>query len=137
MQKTKLGISVGMLGAAIYFVGMFGGYVPAGLLVGYVLLCEQNEWLRRNAVKAMALMVLFSLASAIVYLIPDAIAVISDLASIFGGSFGILFLSKLVTALADILDLIRKLLFISLGLKALNQGSIAIGFVDGLLNQYM
>ena len=27
MQKTKVGISVGMIGAAVYFAGLFGGYI--------------------------------------------------------------------------------------------------------------
>ena len=56
MQKTKLGISVGLLGAAIYFTGLFSGYLVAVLLAGYVLMFEENEWLRKNAVKAVALM---------------------------------------------------------------------------------
>ena len=29
MQKTRLGISVGMLGAAIYLTGLFCGYLAA------------------------------------------------------------------------------------------------------------
>ena len=44
MQKTKLGISVGLLGAAIYFMGLFGGYLVAVLLAGYILMFEENEW---------------------------------------------------------------------------------------------
>lgn len=36
MQKTRLGISVGLLGAAIYFMGLFSGYLLAVLLAGYV-----------------------------------------------------------------------------------------------------
>ena len=51
MQKTRLGISVGLLGAAIYFMGLFSGYLLAVLLAGYVLLFEENSWLRKNAVK--------------------------------------------------------------------------------------
>ena len=50
MQKTRLGISVGMLGAAIYLTGLFSGYVVAVLMAGYVLLFEENSWLRRSAV---------------------------------------------------------------------------------------
>ncbi len=54
VQKTKLGISVGLLGAAIYFMGLFSGYMVAVLLAGYVLLFEENEWLKKSAVKAIA-----------------------------------------------------------------------------------
>ena len=55
MQKTKIGMTVGLLGAAIYFIGLFSGYLTVVLLIGYVLLFEENEWLRKSAVKAVAL----------------------------------------------------------------------------------
>lgn len=73
MQKTKIGVSVGLLGAAIYFMGLFSGYLTVVLLIGYVLLFEENEWLRKSAVKAVALMVVFSLAAAVMNLIPNVI----------------------------------------------------------------
>ena len=52
MQKTRLGISVGMLGAAVYLTGLFSGYLVAILMAGYVLLCEENGWLKRSVIKA-------------------------------------------------------------------------------------
>ena len=42
MQKTRFGISVGLMGAAIYFVGLFGGYAAMLLLAGDVLLFGEN-----------------------------------------------------------------------------------------------
>ena len=60
MQKTRLGISVGMLGATIYLSGLFGGYVAILLLAGYSLLFEENIWLKKSAVKAVALLLFFS-----------------------------------------------------------------------------
>lgn len=60
MQKTKLGITISGLAAAIYLTCLFGGYIPAIILTGYVLMVEENEWLRRNAVKAIVLMMIFS-----------------------------------------------------------------------------
>ena len=81
MQKTKLGISVGTLCAAIYFTGIFGGYFTAVFLAGYVLLVENNEWLRKNAVKAIVLMIIFSIVTAIINLIPDAISCVEHIMS--------------------------------------------------------
>lgn len=53
MQKTKLGISVGLLGAIIYFTSLFGSsYLIAILLCGYILLVEDNPWLRKTSVKS-------------------------------------------------------------------------------------
>ena len=43
-MKTKLGVSVGILGAATYFLGLFSGYTVLALVVGYILLCEQDSW---------------------------------------------------------------------------------------------
>lgn len=137
MQKTKLGISVGLLGAGQYFMGLFSGYLVAVLLAGYVLLCEDNEWLKKAAVKAISVMVLFSFASAIVNLIPNVMSFIDSIVSMFGGNFYIAFISNLVNAVVTALNVIEKLLLLGLGVKALNQGTIAVPVVDGLINKYM
>lgn len=137
MQKTKFGISVGLLGAAIYFMGLFGGYFVVALLAGYVLLFEENEWLRKSAVKAVSTMVCFSLFIVIINLLPNAISFINYIASMFGGSFHIAFISNLVSAVTSAIDIIEKVLFIGLGVKALSQGTIVVPVVDNLINKYM
>lgn len=137
MQKTRLGISVGLLGAAIYFMGLFSGYLLAVLLAGYVLLFEENSWLRKNAVKAMSVMAVFSLLITVLNLVLNAIGFINDVVSIFGGSFYVAFLSNLISAAVAALNIIEKLLIIGLGVKALTQGTIAVPVVDNLINKYM
>ena len=47
MQKTKIGISVGVMGAVMYFASLFGGYIPMLLLAGYIFLKEENIWLQK------------------------------------------------------------------------------------------
>ena len=59
MQRTKIGISAGLLGAGIYFTGLFSGYLIPIILTFYVLWFEENGWLRRTAVKAVSVMILF------------------------------------------------------------------------------
>lgn len=137
MQKTKLGISVGLLGAVLYFMGLFSGYMVVVLLAGYVLLFEENEWLRKTAVKAVSVMVVFSFLITVVNLIPNAISLIDYIVSMFGGSFYIAFISNLVNAVVAALNIIEKLLLLGLGMKALNQGSISVPVVDKLINKYM
>ena len=137
MKKTKLGISVGLLGAAIYFMGLFSGYLVVVLLAGYVLLCEDNEWLKKSAVKAVSVMALFSFLITVVNLIPNAISVIDYIVSMFGGNFYVAFLSNLVSAVVAVLNIIEKLVLLGLGVKALNQGTIAVPVVDNLINKYM
>lgn len=137
MQKTRLGISVGMFGAAIYLTGLFSGYVVAVLMAGYVLLFEENSWLKRSAVKAVSLMVFFSFITVLINLIPNAISCINYVASMFGGSFYAVFVSNLISALTSIIDIIEKILLIGLGVKALNQGTITVPVVDKLVSKYM
>lgn len=135
MQKTKLGISVGFLGAAIYFLGLFSGYLVVALLVGYVLLFEQNEWLRKCAVKAITLMLVISFIVTVINLIPNSISFINSVFSILGGSFSIGFITSIINAIVSAIGIIEKLLFLGLGLTALNMGTIAIPAVDKLVNK--
>ena len=137
MQKTKLGVSVGLLGALLFFVGLFGNYVAALLVAGYILLCEENEWLRKSAVKAIVLMACFSLLSALIYLLPDVINFVSEVISLFGGVFYISFVSNLAGIASVALNIIERLLFIGLGLKALNQGTISVTAIDNLITKHM
>ena len=137
MEKTKLGISVGLMGAALYFLGLFSSYIVAVLLAGYVLLFEDNAWLKKSAVKAVAVLAIFSFATAVVNLLPNAVNLINDFVAIFGGHFYLSFLSNLVGFVTTALNLLEKLLLLGLGLTALNQGTLPVPFVDGLINKHM
>ena len=122
---------------SLFFVGLFSGYLVVVLLAGYVLLCEDNEWLKKSAVKAVSVMALFSFLITVVNLIPNAISVIDYIVSMFGGNFYVAFLSNLVSAVVAVLNIIEKLVLLGLGVKALNQGTIAVPVVDNLINKYM
>ena len=71
MQKTKLGMSIGLLSAVIYFTALFGGYIPLFMIAGYVLIFEQNDWLKRVCFKAVILLIAFSMITAIVGILPN------------------------------------------------------------------
>lgn len=137
MQKTKLGISVAVLGAAVYFTGLFSGYLITIVLAGYILLMEENVWLKKAAVKSVALMICFSILSAVLGLIPDVIGFVDSIFNIFGGSFHISVLTNIVYMLRDGLDLVEKVLFLLLGLKALNQGTIKVPVIDKFVEKCM
>jgi len=62
---------------------------------------------------------------------------ISYVASMFGGNFHVGFISNLVSAVTSVIDVIQKVLFLALGVKALNQGTIVVPVVDKLINKYM
>ena len=88
MEKTKLGVSVGIFGAFLYVAALFGGYIAITLLAGYVLLMESNEWLKKTAVKAVATLACFSFLSLVIGLIPDAVEVVTGVFNVFFNFFG-------------------------------------------------
>ncbi len=135
MQKTRLGISVGLLGAITYFACYFGGYIAAILLFGYILLVENNVWLRKTAVKAMILTIAFSLLPRLIELIPDLLGFIGSFFSLFDGYFNYSIVSKIIVILTTAIGLLKAVLFILLGIKALNQGSINLPVIDDMTNK--
>lgn len=137
MQKTRLGVGVGLLAAAMYFIGLFGGYLAAIVLAGYVLLFEEDEWLKKTVVKVVSLMVLFSLLTGIINLIPDMMDCLSNFIKGFYGFLVVGVLSRTTILAVIILDIIQTLLFVVLGFMALKKKTIAIPFIDKLINKYM
>ena len=137
MQKTKLGISVGLLGALLYFSGFFGGYVITIIMSGYVLLAEENMWLRKASVKAVALMVVFSILPSLLSLIPGAIEIINEICALFESYFTVPYISNIINLLQNVIYFVEKLVFLGLGLKALTQGTIQIPVVDDMVNKHM
>lgn len=137
MQKTKLGITVGALGAITFFAGFFGGYLAAIVLAGYALLFEDNAWLKRSVVKAVVLMVFFSVTVAIINVIPDLLEFVGNIASVFNGNFSIIKVNQIVNVLVSGLNLVEKVLFLGLGVKALSQGTIVIPFIDKKVSKYI
>ncbi len=137
MQKAKLGISVGLLAAAIYFMGLFSGYTVTILLVGYVLLMEEDAWLKKSAVKAVAIMAVFDLIAVLLNLVPNIIGVVDDIVGIFGGSFYLAFVSRLISAVLSVLSIIEKLMLLNLGIKALAKESVAVKQIDEVIDKHM
>ena len=137
MQKTKLGVTVGLLGATVYFLGLFSGYLITVLLAAYILLFEENGWLKKSAVKSVVLLIAFSLLSALIYLLPNIVDLFSSIVGIFGGHFYPEFLSHLVNVIGTAMNIVQKILFIGLGIKAFNQGDIKIPAVDKLIEKHM
>ena len=132
MEKTKLGVSVAAFGAFIFMAAGVGGFVPAVLLAGYVLLMESNDWLRKTAVKALATLAFFNFIIVLVGLVPDALGAIYTITNVRIG-----FLSDLFNGVVRILGILKDLAFLGLAFKALNQGTVKIPVVDGIVEKYM
>lgn len=135
-MKTKLGISVGLMGAAVYFFGLVGGYTPLLLLAGYMVLFEENRWLKVSAVKAVAVCVFFSVISIFVGFIPETMRLINEICQIFNGSFTVEIIHEIVDLLETVLSIARTIVLLLLAFKALNQKSFGFSFVDKLINRH-
>lgn len=137
MQKTRMGISVGLMGAAAFFFGFFGGYVATALLVGYILLFEENAWLKRTAVKAIVLTVMFSLVYALIAYLPDLVSFIYSFVNLFEGHLDMNVVNQLATVLRTTVVLLEKTLFIVMGVKALRQGTVVFPALEKFISKHM
>jgi hypothetical protein len=67
MEKSKLGISSNLFAALIYFIGAIAnGVILIFIAAGYILIFEENEKLKRTAVKAFILTVFFSVLTSLI-----------------------------------------------------------------------
>lgn len=136
-MKTKLGISVAMFAAGTYLLGLFSGYLALLLIAGYVLICETDEWLKKAVIKALVVTVAFSLVSAIIGFIPNAISLVDGLVGIFGGNFSILFISRIISFINTLLSVFEKLLMLALAFLALDGKTIKLPVIDDFIEKHM
>ena len=135
-MKSKLGISVGLFGAGIYLGNLVGGILVSILLLGYVLLFEENEWLKVSVIKATVLSMFFTFVTMVVELVPRTIGTIDNLMRIFDGDFTMQFLSRLTLFLNYGIGLLEMVVFLLLAVKALNQRTMNIPVVDGMIKKH-
>jgi hypothetical protein len=135
-MKTKLGISVNLFGAALYFMGLIS-ILPLVLMAGYVLLFENDEWLKKTAVKAVGVVVFFAILSSVVGLLGNTSSLISEFLSLFRLSISMSWLSKIVSICRTVISFIQALFLLLLGLAALKQGDVKLGSVDGVISKNM
>ncbi len=78
-NKTKFGVKINAYAALIFLAGLFGNIIPVLLLGGVALIMEENEWLKRMSLKAIAFVIILELVSFFILLLPDFLDVISDI----------------------------------------------------------
>lgn len=137
MQKSKLGVSVGLIGTSACLCGLFGWNVALVLIIGYVLLNEENEWLRKSVVKAGLATGLFALVSALIGILPDACSAIYYFTSAFGNGISVNFVSGLSNAALYVLSVLRCIVLAFMGLKSLGQGNVSFLTIDKLTDKHM
>lgn len=130
MTKTKLGITVGLMGAVVALSPVVFGLTVMALAAGYVLIAEENAWLKRLAVKVVVIVLAFGLLTEVLDLLPNLISVFSSFASALGLSFSLSFVTNIMSGFIKICNLVETVLLVIMGVLALKQASIPIPFVD-------
>ena len=142
-MKSKLGIHVGFLACICFLVAQFGGLVPLLLLAGYILLCENNYFLRMSALKALLIVLFASLLSVLCTLIPDVLFdFIDKITRIFGAETyfnnlkAVSKINQIFSFLAWIVSTCKLLLLLLLAFLACKIKTLPIPFVDKLYDKY-
>ncbi len=137
MEKTKLGLSTSMLAALAFLACYFGGFTPMILVVGYILVAEKDEWLRKNAVTAVVVTIAFSFLSSVIYLLPNLINLIDTGLGIFNVNFSIYFITWAVNFVTTVLDLVEKVFFLLMTVLALAHKTFDIPVLSDFIVKHL
>ncbi len=133
MDKTKFGISVAVVGAALYFLGMYS-FTPAFLLAAYVILMEENEWLKRTAVKMIVVLLAFAVCGYFLDMIDYLFSILNVMVGWVGGN-RVSVPMNLTNLLNYVLYTLKLLIMIVLGIKALNKETMVLGPIDSMVDK--
>lgn len=137
MEKTKLNIPVALVAAAACFLGLYGGYVITGILVGYVLLKEEDAWLKKVCARVLVLMLAFSLANTALNLLPNLLEILYSFLRIFNVNFYLDFIHSFFNVLYQILSLVKTILFVLMGIAALMNKRFSFPVIDPFLEKHL
>lgn len=137
MEKSKLGIAKELLAAGIFIGALAGGYVFAGIMVLYVLLKEDDQWLKEMGVKAIATLMVFSFFINCIDLVPDVVNWFATLTNILEASWDSYKLTSAIGLITSILDIMRTIFFLVLAGKALKHQTVNVPIVDDLIKKYV
>lgn len=136
MLKTKLGVSIALVGAAMYFLGALS-FTPAVLLAGYVLIAEQNEWLKRQAAKMIGVVVVFGLLSIAVGWIDDLVSILNIIVRWFDKGAYLSVPANLTSLCQYIISIAKEVILLVMGFMALGMKNFKLGIVDKQLDKFM
>ncbi|MDR0992328.1 MAG: zinc ribbon domain-containing protein [Ruminococcus sp.] len=135
-MKSKLGVSVGMIAGIAYFLGLVSGYIPLLLILGYVLIAEENRWLKVSVVKAVIVCLAFSLIQVLIGLIPELFSIINVIASLFDEYVNFAKVTSVFSTLGLLVSFAEKIVLLILGFMAFKQKSFSIDAVDSLISRH-
>lgn len=137
MEKTKLGISVGLMGALLYAIGLWGGYFLIIAAVAYVLIREESAWLKQTAVKALALTFVFPLLYLAIGVVPDLVGLVGDVMNLFDEALDTEILDEIVTLLRHIVNIAEYVVFVLMGILALGKKTVRLPLIDAAVKKHL
>lgn len=137
MLKTKMGVSIALVGAAMYFLGAIA-FTPAVLLAGAVLIMEDNQWVKRQAAKMIGVVIVFSLLGIAVGWVDDVVSILNTIVHWFAKDAKYLSVpGNLDSLLRTIIGAAEEVFLIVMGFMALKMKEIRFGVIDKLLERFM
>lgn len=136
MEKTKLGVTVGLAGAGLYLMGLLN-FIPAVIFAGYVLLFESNEWLKKTAVRMLTIVLLFGALGVCVDMIDHVFNVLNLMINWVSETIYISVPLSLTSLLNYALYLLKDILLLLMGIRALHMGHVKLDIVDKIVDKNM
>lgn len=136
MQKTKLGITTALLSATLFLSGMMG-MTTLVLIAGYIFIAEEDLWLKKNAARALFIVIMFAGLSFTLDLIPSVMGVVTSMMASVGVFFEIPVVPSLLRDLGRILDIAKIVILLLCAYNAYTCKDPAIGFIDSVVEKHM
>lgn len=135
MNKTKMGVSVGLMAALLWLLGYYSNYTVMAIAVGYVLLVEDSGWLKKQALRVIGLMLLFSLVSTVLNAIPNLLELWYSIRSLADKYTYYEDVHRVFNLLGIILSLVKTWTFVIMGVLMLFGKNFKVPVVDSLIDK--
>ncbi len=142
MEKTKLGVPATLMAAVLCLLGCYSGYLLTFIVAGYVLLKEENAFLKRMAVKVVTVLLTFSLLSTAIHFIPNILSLARSLVYVFdeyvySEEFYNNFFNRFIDFLSQLLNLADTILLLAMAYFCAIGKELKIPVLDKFLDKHL
>lgn len=133
-EKSKLGISIALLAAGMFFVGIVS-YLALIAIALYIFIREDNAWLKKTAIFAVILVVFFAAVNFVLSVFSGAISLANVNINFIGNIIPLL--GKVFSVITSLVNIAEFVLLGLFGFMSLGGKSLNIGFINKLCNKHM
>ncbi len=133
-EKSKLGISIALLAAGMFFVGIVS-YLALIAVALYIFIRENNAWLKKVAIFAVILVVFFAAVNFVLSVFSGAISLANVNINFIGNIIPLL--GKVFSVITSLVNIAEFVLLGLFGFMSLGGKSLNIGFINKLCNKHM